>query len=571
MNTAELASLAGLDGDALMRQLETAPGGLSSTEARARLARHGPNAVAAGRRRAPALAFLAQFARPLPLLLLGLSALDLATGQGVSAAVIVVIVVLSSLLGFVQEYRSDRAVQKLRAMVRTTVRVLRRDGAEAGAAAAELPLDELVPGDIVLLAAGDPIPAEVRFLEAVDLFVDQSSLTGESLPVEKHDRPVAAGAPEDGLGNIGFMGSHVTSGSARALVLFTGAATSFGRVAAALAEARERTDFDRGIDRVIALLLRIMLVMAPLVLFLNWASKGDWHEALLFATAVAVGLAPEMLPMIVTVNLARGALVLAERQVIVKRLGAVQTLGAIDVLCTDKTGTLTQDRVVLERHLDIVGKASELVVDYAYLNSYHQTGLRNLLDTAVLQYAHVHARLNAVEGWRKIGEIPFDFRRRRMSVVLRRPDGERILICKGAVEEIMSVCANAEQDGRPLAIAPGHADMLGSVVQRLNADGLRVIAIAYRLLAPSDTALTDPALERGLTLVGYIAFFDPPKDSATAAIAALGQRGVAVKVLSGDNAAVCSHVCGLVGIDARLVMDGTQVDALDDAELGARA
>ncbi|WP_229411165.1 MULTISPECIES: magnesium-translocating P-type ATPase [unclassified Massilia] len=572
MNTAELASLAGLDGDALMRQLETAPGGLSSAEARARLARHGPNAVAAGRRRAPGLAFLAQFARPLPLLLLGLSALDLATGQGVSAAVIVVIVVLSSLLGFVQEYRSDRAVQKLRAMVRTTVRVLRRDGAEAGAAAAaELPLDELVPGDIVLLAAGDPIPAEVRFLEAVDLFVDQSSLTGESLPVEKHDRPVAAGEPEDGLGNIGFMGSHVTSGSARALVLFTGAATSFGRVAAALAEARERTDFDRGIDRVIALLLRIMLVMAPLVLFLNWASKGDWHEALLFATAVAVGLAPEMLPMIVTVNLARGALVLAERQVIVKRLGAVQTLGAIDVLCTDKTGTLTQDRVVLEQHLDIVGKASELVVDYAYLNSYHQTGLRNLLDTAVLQYAHVHARLNAVEGWRKIGEIPFDFRRRRMSVVLQRLDGERILICKGAVEEIMSVCANAEQDGRPLAIAPGHADMLGNVVQRLNADGLRVIAIAYRLLAPSDTALTDPALERGLTLVGYIAFFDPPKDSATAAIAALGQRGVAVKVLSGDNAAVCSHVCGLVGIDARLVMDGAQVDALDDAELGARA
>ncbi|ALK99572.1 magnesium ABC transporter ATPase [Massilia sp. WF1] len=555
-----------------MRQLETAPGGLSSAEARARLARHGPNAVAAGRRRAPGLAFLAQFARPLPLLLLGLSALDLATGQGVSAAVIVVIVVLSSLLGFVQEYRSDRAVQKLRAMVRTTVRVLRRDGAEAGAAAAaELPLDELVPGDIVLLAAGDPIPAEVRFLEAVDLFVDQSSLTGESLPVEKHDRPVAAGEPEDGLGNIGFMGSHVTSGSARALVLFTGAATSFGRVAAALAEARERTDFDRGIDRVIALLLRIMLVMAPLVLFLNWASKGDWHEALLFATAVAVGLAPEMLPMIVTVNLARGALVLAERQVIVKRLGAVQTLGAIDVLCTDKTGTLTQDRVVLEQHLDIVGKASELVVDYAYLNSYHQTGLRNLLDTAVLQYAHVHARLNAVEGWRKIGEIPFDFRRRRMSVVLQRLDGERILICKGAVEEIMSVCANAEQDGRPLAIAPGHADMLGNVVQRLNADGLRVIAIAYRLLAPSDTALTDPALERGLTLVGYIAFFDPPKDSATAAIAALGQRGVAVKVLSGDNAAVCSHVCGLVGIDARLVMDGAQVDALDDAELGARA
>jgi Mg2+-importing ATPase len=567
---AGLAAIARLDGNAALRLLDAGAGGLAVPEARVRLARHGPNAVAGSPRRLPVFAFLAQFARPLPLLLLGLAAVDLATGQGISAAVIVVIVVLSSLLGFVQEHRSSRAVERLRAMVRTTARVLRpvRGG---GATAVECPLEELVPGDIVLLAAGDPIPAEVRFLEAVDLFVDQSSLTGESLPSQKHAGPVDDAQADAGLANIGFMGSHVISGSARALVVATGAATSFGRVAAALAEARERTDFDRGIDRVIALLLRIMLVLAPLVLALNWASKGDWQEALLFATAVAVGLAPEMLPMIVTVNLARGALALAQRQVIVKRLGAVQSLGAIDVLCTDKTGTLTQDRVVLERHVDISGRESELVLDYAYLNSHYQTGLKNLLDTAVLQYAHVHARLKGVLGWRKIGEIPFDFRRRRMSVVLERPDGARIMICKGAVEEIVSVSASAEQDGERTAFGTAHADSLGTVVQDLNADGLRVVAIAYRVLESGESNLTDPALERALTLVGYIAFYDPPKDSAATAIAALGRHGVTVKVLSGDNAAVCQHVCGLVGIGPAAILQGVQVDALDDAELGRQA
>jgi Mg2+-importing ATPase len=451
-------------------------------------------------------------------------------------------------------------------MVRTTARVLR-----PGAAAVEHPLEALVPGDIVLLAAGDPVPAEVRFIEAIDLFVDQSSLTGESLPVEKCDRAVTVDGSAASFRNIGLMGTHVTSGSACALVVATGVSTSFGRVAAALAKARERTDFDRGIDRVVALLLRIMLVMAPLVLLLNWTSKGNWQEALLFATAVAVGLAPEMLPMIVTVNLARGALELARRQVIVKRLGAVQSLGAIDVLCTDKTGTLTQDRVVLERHVDISGKESELVVDYAYLNSYYQTGLKNLLDKAVLQYAHVHLRLKADEDWRKIGEVPFDFRRRRMSVVLVRPDGRRIIICKGAVEEIMSVCASAERDGEPSALESGHADELDAVVQSLNADGLRVIAIAYRVLDTGEDRLTDPAMERDLVLVGYIAFFDPPKDSASAAIAALARDGVAVKVLSGDNHAVCNHVCRMVGIDAGTAMDGDQVDRLDDEELGRQA
>jgi len=566
-----VARVARLDADAALRLIDSDPNGLTDRDAAARLLRHGRNSVARERRRHPLRALLRQFARPLPLLLLGLALLNWATGQPISAIVIATMVALASLLGFVQEHRADLAFQRLRSLVRTTARVVRRAGGAAAGTAVDLPLDELVPGDIVLLGAGDLVPAEVRFLDATDLFVDQSALTGESLPVEKRAEPVPAAAPAAELANIGFMGTHVTSGSARALVIATGAATGFGQVAAALAAPRAPSDFDRGIDRVVRLLLRMMLAMAPLVLFLNAATKGDWHEALLFATSVAVGLAPEMLPMIVTINLARGALQLADRQVIVKRLGAVQTLGAIDVLCTDKTGTLTQDRVVLERHVDIDGNDSETVVDYAYLNSFHQTGLHNLLDTAVLQHAHVHARLDADRQYRKIGEVPFDFRRRRMSVVLARTDGARVLVCKGAVEEVTSVCGWAERSGERIAFDAERAGALGTVVQRMNAAGLRTIAIAYRLLDPGETALTDPALERGLVLVGYVAFLDPPKESAPAALAALARHGVAVKVLSGDNAAVCAHVCGLVGIDATAIMDGAGVAALDDAGLARAA
>lgn len=566
------AAVAALAPEALLRTYGSTADGLLPDEAAARLLRHGPNSVAGRTGAHPLSAFLASFARPLPLLLLGLAAVGLGTGQGVSAVVIAAIVVLSGLLGFAQEYRSQRAVQRLRALVRTDARVLRRtpDG-QAAPAPQERPLAQLVPGDVVLLAAGDLVPADLRFLSTVDLFIDQSALTGEALPVGKHARPIAHPGPVPELANLGFMGTHVTSGSARALVIATGAGTSFGQLAQAVAAARERTEFDRGIERVVALLLRYMLAMAALVLALNWASKGDLHQALLFATAVAVGLAPEMLPMIVTVNLARGALVLSARGVIVKRLSAVQTLGAIDILCADKTGTLTQDRVVLERHVDIAGKDSERVIDYAYLNSYYQTGLRNLLDTAVLRYAHVHARLDAGRQWRKIGEAPFDFERRRMSVVLERPDGERVLICKGAAEEITSVCGGAELDGQRIAFGAGHAAALGGVVQRLNTEGLRVIAIAWRLLQPCESALAGAALERDLVLLGYTAFFDPPKDSAGPAVAALARRGVAVKVLSGDNAAVCAHVCRLVGIEAGTVMEGSEVERLDDARLGQAA
>lgn len=564
-----LAAAAALAPEAVLHQLGSSARGLSAAAARARLARCGPNTTAAECRASVPRALLAQLLRPLPLLLLGLAVVDLATGQGLSAAVIGSIVGLAGLLGFIQEHRSQQAVQRLRALVRTTVQVLRPAGPDGGRPV-EGPLAELVPGDVVVLAAGDPIPADVRFLVTVDLFVDMSSLNGEALPVARAAAAAPCPQPLD-CPSIGLMGTHVTSGSAHAVVVATGAATSFGHVAAALAEARERTAFDRGIDRVVGLLLRLMLVMAPLVLVLNWATKGDGYQALLFATAVAVGLAPELLPMIVTVNLARGALELARRAVIVKRLGAVQSLGAIDVLCTDKTGTLTQDRVALERHVDILGAPSERVLDYAYLNSYCQTGLRNLLDHAILQYAHVHARLDPARQWRKLGEVPFDFQRRRMSVAVAGPDGARLLVCKGAVDEIMAVCAWAERDGVRSAFDAGHADALRAVVQRLNEDGLRVIALAWRALAPDETALNDPALERGLTLLGYVAFFDPPRDSAAAALAALARQNVDVKVLSGDNPAVCAHVCRMVGLEPGAIVDGSALAAMDEATLARTA
>lgn len=570
-----LAAIALLSEDAALRRLCSCRAGLDASEARARLLRNGPNAVAPERRRTLLADLGARLVQPLTLLLLALSAVDLATGEWRGAALIATILVLSALLGLVQERRSDDAARRLRQLVHTTVRTLRPRAHEAGDTGtmdpAEVPLEELVVGDIVLLSAGDPIPAEVRFLATNDLFVDQSALTGESLPVEKVAVAAAvaqvAGGPA-GLPNIGLMGTHVTSGSARAIVVATGAATSFGGLARALADKRPRSDFERGIDSVVTLLLRCMAVLAPLVLLLNVATKDDWYQALLFASAVAVGLAPELLPMIVTVNLARGALALSKRRIIVKRLGAVQALGAIDVLCTDKTGTLTQGRVALQRHVDAGGTDSTRVLEYAFLNSCFQTGLHDLLDEAVVERGSAALGPGFAHRYRKIGEVPFDFHRRRMSVVVERDDGTRLLVCKGAIEEIAGICDRAEQDGAIHRIGADEARAHVGIAAAMARDGMRVIAIAWRTLAPDDTDWR--AAEYGLTLAGYVAFLDAPKESAAAAISLLHAQGVDVMVLSGDNAAVCAHVCGLVGIEAAGIVDGAALELLDDDALRRR-
>lgn len=571
--SAAIAELASRTPEAALELLQSASDGLSTREADERLRRYGPNEVAHEVRRGVLRRFLTLLASPLSLLLLGLAVVNFFIGETWGAIVIAIMVVLSSLLSFVQEYRSDQAAESLRKMVGNTVTVLRKDhpAASAGPLRQELPLAHIVPGDIVYLSVGDLVPADLRMLACKDLFVSQASLTGESMPVEKFATATTGpSASALDLHNITFMGTNVISGTATAVVVATGSNTAFGHIAADIAGARELTSFDRGVNVFTWLMMRVMLVMMPLVFLANGLSKGDWLSALLFAVAVAVGLAPEMLPMIITINLAKGALAMSRKKVIVKRLNAIQNFGAMDILCTDKTGTLTQDKVILEKHVDITGKDSDKVTEYAYLNSFHQTGLKNLLDVAVLKYVDIHEKIKADTAFTKVDEIPFDFQRRRMSVIVEKPDGTRILICKGAVEEVLSVCTHAETGGQVISLEGHHGEALGKVVEDLNDDGFRVIAVAYRALSATEHAF-GTIDEADLVLVGYIAFLDPPKDSAAEAVRALGHYGIGVKVLTGDNDAVTRSVCRHVGLAAERVLLGSQIEAMSDAVLAASA
>ena len=411
-----------------------------------------------------------------------------------SATMVSLMVVMSTLLSFMQEYRSGNAAEKLRHMVRATASVQRQDKrlgvppdvVEAfeirlhpqGSEIRDIPIEMLVPGDIVHLSAGDMVPADVRIIQSKDLSVDQSALTGESLPVEKHAIPGEGGGAILELNNLCFMGSNVVSGTAVAVVARTGGATYFGSLAHDISAQRPGTSFEKGVQRFAMLMLRFMLVMVPLVFVINGLTKGDWLEAFLFA--VAVGLAPEMLPMIVTINLSKGAILLSRRKVIVKRLNAIQNFGAMDVLCTDKTGTLTQGRVVLEKHVGPDGEDCLKVLEHAYLNSYHQTGLRNMLDEAVLKHAEIHAGLEVEKRFRKVDEVPFDFKRRRMSVVVERDGRHHQLVCKGAVEEVLAICEKVELNGEVYALDESWLQRLMALKDDLNADGFMVIAVACR-------------------------------------------------------------------------------------------
>jgi P-type Mg2+ transporter len=568
-----IAEASRLNTDALFSRLEASPQGLTRREAAARLVRFGENAVASERRIAPMHRLLQLFASPLSGLLLVLAVVSALTGEARGAAAIAAMVVLSVLLSWYQEYRSGDAAERLRALVHTTATVMRRDRRDApsalpGGKLVEIPLHRLVPGDIVHLGAGDIVPADVCLLSAKDLFVDQSALTGESLPAEKSAVAENAGPrPVLELRNVGFMGTHVVSGTASAVVVATGARTQFGSVAAETVGARQPTSFDLGIDRFIGLILRIMVVMVPLVFLINGLSKGNWVEAFLFAVAVAVGLTPEMLPMVITVSLAKGALAMSRKKVIVKRLNSIQNLGAMDVLCTDKTGTLTQNKVILERHVDIFGEESRHVLELAYLNSRYQSGMRNLLDVAILEQSELREHVEAIASrYSKVDEVPFDFERRRMSVLLASEGSSHLLVCKGAVEEILAVCSGVEERGRIVPITPGHREELLPVIRGLNEQGFRVMAVAYKKIPASQTVCSG-ADESGLVLAGYIAFLDPPKESAGAAVRALQRQGVQVKVLTGDNEAVTRKVCSMVGIDPGGIVLGSELQALSDAAL----
>jgi P-type Mg2+ transporter len=559
--SAQLLQAAHGDAAAALARLETTPSGLTQEEAETRLARHGPNALAKeeGHGR---LALLGKaLVNPLVVLLALLATVSLLTGDARAAIVMTLMIVLGVSLRFVQEARADSAAKKLRAMIKVTATVV-RDGA-----AREVPLAELVPGDVVNLAAGDMVPADVRLVSAKDLFIIQGALTGESMPVEKFDAAESTTLTSAvDLKNVCFLGTSVESGTATAVVVSTGERTYLGSLARAIVTQQVQTAFDRGVARFTWLMIRFIAVMVPLVFFINGFTKGDWKEAFFFALAVAVGLTPEMLPMIVTVCLTKGAMLMASKKVIVKRLHSIQNLGAMNVLCTDKTGTLTADHVVLERHCDVELEEDDEVLMMAYLNSHFQTGLKNVLDRAVLAHTEVQQRLS-LPAHRKVDEIPFDFSRRLMSVVVALPDGRHRLICKGAPEEVFRRCPFFEHDGEQLPMEQVLIDDLRIEYEKLSADGFRVLGVAYRDFDAKETY--SKADEAELVLRGYVAFFDPPKDSSRPAIEALRQHGIDVKVLTGDNEAVSKKVCRDVGIPTAHVLLGAQVDAMSDADLAA--
>ncbi|MGK4579796.1 magnesium-translocating P-type ATPase [Kitasatospora sp. HPMI-4] len=573
-----LAALSARPAAEVLAELEASRHGLRFQEAARRLAEHGPNTVAQERAPHWAVQLAKAFANPFILVLTGLDLVMYLTGDHTGAVIISSMVLISVLLRFVQEFRSSRAAAALRALVTTTTAVQRRAGRSGGPSVQEVPMERVVPGDIVRLAAGDLVPADLRLLAAKDLMISQAALSGESLPVAKADTRTAdlgqqgTGDPVE-ADNLALMGTSVTSGTASGVVVATGSDTYFGSMASSLTGARPETGFDTGVRRVSFLLIRFMLVMVPVVFALNGLTKGDWGEAFLFAVAVAVGLTPEMLPMVVTTNLAKGAVSMSRRKVVVKRLNAIQNLGAMDVLCTDKTGTLTEDRIVLDRYLDVHGGADDEVLQYAYLNSHFQTGLRNLLDQAVIDRVDEAEEVVVDARFTMIDEIPFDFARRRMSVVLSRNDlledaesAEHILITKGAVEEVLGLCSHLMDRGERRPLDPQLRARATRTAEDNNREGLRVLAVAVRSLPPvRDTYSV--ADEDGLTLVGFLAFLDPPKADAAEALRALADHGVTVKVVTGDNELVAARVCAEVGLDVGEVVTGARIDALDDAEL----
>lgn len=557
-----LLKLAAFETDSVLKELETQLSGLEDGEAEARLNKYGMNEIAREKKLSAVAHFINNFKNPLVILLSVLAAVSYLTGDIRATLVILVMVVLGVVLRFFQELRADNAAEELKAMISNKATAVR------GGKEIELPLKMIVPGDIVLLAAGDMIPADVRVISAKDLFVNQSALTGESLPVEKYPLPVREAANPLETENLCFMGSNVVSGTAVAAVVHTGGRTYFGSLSADIMAERELTSFDKGINRFTWLMIRFMAVMVPVVFLVNGLSRHNWLEAFLFALAVAVGMTPEMMPMIVSVNLSKGAIMMSRKKVIVKRLNAIQNFGAMDILCTDKTGTITEGKIVLEKHLDVRGEQSARVLHYAYLNSYHHTGLKNIMDDAILAHSKLEEDLQADTKYHKIDEIPFDFTRKRMSVIVEDEKGLNILICKGAVEEVMDCSDRVEIDGSILPMLPEYKENAQKISRDLNAQGFREIAIAYKEMPDApDTPVYETKDESDLVLLGFLAFLDPPKDSATDALKELENSNVAIKILTGDNDVVTSYICRQVGLPVENILLGSQIADMDKEQL----
>ena len=487
-----------------------------------------------------------------------------------TVVIILTMVFLSGTLRFVQESRSGNAAEKLLAMITTTCTVTRK-----GQEMAEIPLDEVVVGDIVHLSAGDMLPADVRILDAKDLFVSQASLTGESEPIEKIPMVNETRDAITDYTNIAFMGSNVLSGSASAVVVTVGDHTLFGSMASEVAHEAVETSFSKGVNAVSWVLIRFMLVMVPLVFVANGITKGDWLSAFLFGISIAVGLTPEMLPMIVTTCLAKGAVSMSKKQTIVKNLNSIQNFGAIDILCTDKTGTLTQDKVVLEYHLNVNGEDDLRVLRHAYLNSYFQTGYKNLMDVAIIQKTEEEETddpqlVDLSEHYVKVDEIPFDFARRRLTTVVQNRDGKTQMVTKGAVEEMLSICSFAECDGKVRPMTKKLKSRILATVDDLNEKGFRVLAIAQKS-NPSPAGAFGVTDECDMVLMGYLAFLDPPKESTADAIKALKAHGVTTKILTGDNDKVTRTICKQVGLKVRNMLLGSDLENMSDQELAKAA
>jgi len=545
---------------AVLQRLRSGEAGLSDTEAESRLRLYGPNDHEPEIHHGGIWRLVLVLRNPLVLLLALIAGVNFATGDLRSGAIVSAIALVSVLLRFIQEQRAGLAAQKLREMTHISASVMR------GGSLVELPMQQLVPGDVIHLAAGDLIPADLRIISAKELSLNQSALTGESLPADKTDAaPNEPGGIID-LPDICLLGTSVQRGSAQALVLATGKRTYFHRVVVRLATEPPPSSFDRGVSAFTWMMIGLMAVMVPLVFVINGLSKHNWQEAFFFAVAVAVGLTPEMLPMIVAVCLSKGAMTMCRRKVIVKRLDAIQSLGAMDVLCTDKTGTLTQDRLILKRYCDLDGKDDTDVLLQATLVSHFQAGLKSALDRAVLDSA---AKKNQwqCEGFSKVDEVPFDFVRRIMSVIVSTPAGQCRLIAKGAPEELAAHCDRFEKNGQLQPMDEATRAHVRNTYERLSTEGFRVLAVAYREV--ERRASYSEADEADLVLRGYIAFLDPPKDSAGEAIAALKRHGLAIKVLSGDELLVCEKICREVGLDGGATMVGAAVERATDGELAA--
>ncbi|HML47080.1 MAG TPA: magnesium-translocating P-type ATPase [Clostridia bacterium] len=564
----KIRSYAFLEKDALFEALSSGPGGLTLEQVESKQDEFGKNVITTGNKNTALHRLREAVVNPFNIILIVIAGvtyfMDVILSKKpdyVTVVIILSLVLLSSLVAFVQSQRSSAAAEKLSRMISNKADVW-RDGNLC-----EIPLDEVVPGDVVRLSAGDMLPADLRFLTTKDAFINQAALTGESSLVEKFSAlPGAGNGTLTEYRNIGFMGSNMVSGSATAVVLTTGNATYFGSMAKSLSGDRAKSSFERGVESVSRLLVRMMLVMIPIVFLINGLAKGNWITALLFSISIAVGLTTEMLPVIMASTLAKGAVSMSKHKVIVRTLGAIQTFGEMDVLCTDKTGTLTEDKIILEKYMNLHGEDDARILRHAYLNSSFQTGLKNLIDIAIINRARQNGLEGVLEAYTRVDEIPFDFSRRRMSVVLTDKNGKRQLITKGAVEEMLAICSHVEMNGQVVPMDEQARRIARSTYEKHNADGLRMIAIAQKTGVP-DVGAFGVADERDMVLIGFVGFLDPPKESAKAAIAALKEHGVRTVVLTGDSEGVAAKVCGKVGVDTSHMLTGRDVDSMDDARL----